>query len=464
MMGRRRFSPQPQGRWPVTFSSLDSAITGPLFTSGAMQAVFSDRARIATMLAVEEALARAQARFGLAPEALADAIAAISPDDLDEIGKATATAGVPTIPFVKAVQKRLPEDCESAFHKGATTQDILDTALVLQLRDAYQLIGPDVVAVLQELQRLAEAHRRTPCVGRTYGQHAAPITFGFKAAVWLAGIADAAEAFLRAKERMLVASLGGPVGTLAALGGQGPLVADAFAELLGLRAPAITWHTRRAGFVEGGGALATLLGALGKMAVDITHLCTTEVGEVAEPYEPGRGGSSSMPHKRNPVSSTIIIAAHQVAIGQAALLLQTMPAQHERPAGLWHAEWGALPTLFGLAAGALRESRRLCEGMEVNSERMATNLDATHGLLFADAAAGRLARRIGREAAHEAVERAADEVRKSGESLQAVLRRDHGPDIDDAFDLTPAIDAAQSWIDRAIEAADRVIQNLQIER
>jgi 3-carboxy-cis,cis-muconate cycloisomerase len=365
---------------------------------------------------------------------------------------------------VKAVQKRLPAQCESFFHKGATTQDILDTALVLQLRDGFRLIEPDLAAVLQELQRLAEAHRRTPCVGRTYGQHAAPITFGFKAAVWLAGIAEAAEGVARAKERVLVASLGGPVGTLAALGEQGPHVADAFAELLGLRAPAITWHTRRAGFAEGGTAVAVLLGALGKMAVDVAHLCTTEVGEVAEPHVPGRGGSSSMPHKRNPVSSTIIIAAHQASIGQAALLLQAMAAQHERPAGLWHAEWGALPTLFGLASGALRESRLLCEGLEIHPERMAANLDATRGLLFADAAAGRLARRLGREAAHGAVERAADEVRTSGRSLQEVLCGEYGPELAEAFDLTPAIEAAQPWIDRAIEEADRVVQILQSSR
>ncbi|WP_046864906.1 3-carboxy-cis,cis-muconate cycloisomerase [Microvirga massiliensis] len=450
----------------MTFSPLNSAITGPLFTSGAMQAVFSDRARIAAMLAVEEALARAQARFGLAPEALAEAIAAISPDDLDldEIGKATANAGVPTIPFVKAVQKRLPAEYESSFHKGATTQDILDTALVLQLRDGFRLIEPDLAAVLQELQRLAEAHRRTPCVGRTYGQHAAPITFGFKAAVWLAGIAEAGEGIARAKGRLLVASLGGPVGTLAALGEQGPRVADSFADLLGLRAPAITWHTRRAGFAEGGTSIAVLLGALGKMAVDVAHLCTTEVGEVAEPHVPGRGGSSSMPHKRNPVSSTIIIAAHQASIGQAALLLQALSARHERPAGLWHAEWGALPTLFGLTSGALRESRLLCEGLEIYPKRMAANLDATRGLLFADAAAGRLAHRLGREAAHEAVERAADEVRTSGRSLQEVLCRDHGPEIAEAFDLAPAIEAAQPWIDRAIEEADRVVQILQSSR
>jgi 3-carboxy-cis,cis-muconate cycloisomerase len=413
-----------------------------------MAGVFSDRARIAAMLRMEAALARAQ---GLAE--LATAIDAITPDDFDmnALGRETAVAGVPVIPFVKAVQARLPGELERAFHRGATTQDVADTALVLQMRDAFDLIRADLLAILDGLMRLAERHRETPCVGRTYGQHAAPVTFGTKAAVWLTGIADVAGQLPWLRERVLVASLGGPVGTLAAFGARGPEVAEAFARDLGLGTAPIAWHTNRARMVETGAWLATLIGALAKMAADVAHLVSTEVGELAEPSMPGRGGSSAMPHKRNPVSATVILAAHAAAKGPVTTLLDAMAAAHERPAGLWHAEWHALPPLFGLASGALREARVLAEGLEVDTARMRANIDATRGLLFADAAAARLAPSLGREVAHRLVEEAAGEVRSGGRSLHDVLRERSAVALDDAFDLTPAVGAAALWTDRALE-------------
>ena len=442
----------------MTFSAVDSALLGPLFATAAMREVFSDQARLAAMLDAEAALAQVQARLGLVPDALAPAIEAIRADSLDVAasGEQTALAGVPTIPFVHAIQARLPKELERAFHKGATTQDILDTALVLQIRAALDLVATDLDTILAGLGALAAAHRDTPCVGRTYGQHAAPLTFGFKVAVWLAGVADLTERLPGLRSRLLVASLGGPVGTLAGLGRHGPAVADGFAQALGLGAAPIAWHTRRAGMAEAGMWLATLLGALAKMATDIANLASTEVAEVAEPWAPGRGGSSAMPHKRNPVSCTVIIAAASAAKGHVTTLLDAMPSAHERPPGLWHAEWHALPTLFGLASGALREAASLAQGLVVDAPRMRANIDQTRGLLFADAAAARLSPRFGREAAHTRVEHAADEVRRTGETLQAVLARD--PAIDDAdlvgaFDLTPAIAAAGPWVDRALTHA-----------
>src|SRR4051794_19330536 len=325
----------------MSFSALDSELVGPLFATEAMRAVFSDRARLAAMLRTEAALARAEARCGLAPEALAAAIEAIPAEDLDiaALGQGTALAGVPTIPFVKAVQGRLPKELERGFHKGATTQDIVDTALVLQMRDALALIEADLKAIVTALVALAQRHRTAPCVGRTYGQHAAPVTFGYKAAVWCLGIAEVAEQLPWLKSRILVASLAGPVGTLAGLGDKGPAVADAFAEELGLGAAPIAWHARRARMAETGAWLAVVIGALSKMAADVAHLASTEVGEVAEPFVKGRGGSSAMPHKRNPVGSTVILAAQAAAPGHVMTLLHAMPAAHERPAGLWHAEW-----------------------------------------------------------------------------------------------------------------------------
>ena len=454
----------------MTFSALDSHLLGPLFATDAMRACFSDEARLGSMLAAEAALARAQARFGLAPPGLAAAVEAVAPASFDPValGRQTAVSGVPTIPFVKAVQGRLPPELERAFHKGATTQDILDTALVLRARDALGLIAADLDAVLAGLSRLSQAHRSTPCVGRTYGQHAAPLSFGYKAAVWLTGIAEAADGLARVRERLLVASLAGPIGTLAALGERGPAVLDAFAEELGLGTTPLAWHALRGRVAEAGAWLVRLTGALAKMATDVAHLASTEVGEVAEPHVPGRGGSSAMPHKRNPVSSTVILAAHAAAVGQVGTLFAAMAAQHERPAGLWHAEWHALPPLFGLVSGALREARALAEGMVPDPERMRVNLDLTRGLLFADAVAARLGAALGREAAHELVEHAAGEVRRTGEGLRAVLERDpavraSGADLAAAFDLAPAVAAAGPWADRAIHAAARVRERLHPE-
>jgi 3-carboxy-cis,cis-muconate cycloisomerase len=355
------------------------------------------------------------------------------------------------------MQGKLAPELERHLHRGATTQDLIDTALVLQMRDAFALIAAELDAILAGLTRLAREHRETPCVGRSYGQHAAPVTFGYKAAVWLAGVAEVAGQLPWLRSRALTASLAGPVGTLAGLGDKGPEVADAFAQELDLATSPIAWHTRRARIAETGAWLAILIGALAKMAGDVAHLASTEVGEVSEPHVPGRGGSSAMPHKRNPVGATVILAAHAASKGHVTTLLDAMAAAHERPAGAWHAEWLALPQLFGLASGALREAHTLSEGLQVHSARMRENLDATRGLLFADAAAARLAPHLGREAAHALVERAAETVRDTGRDLRSVLESDDevrakapGVSVAEAFDLAPSIAAAARWVDRAV--------------
>jgi 3-carboxy-cis,cis-muconate cycloisomerase len=442
----------------MAFSSLDSELLGPLFATDAMRAVFSDRAWLAAMLEVESALARAQARFGVVPAALADALARVEPDHLDlpALGDATAIAGVPTIPFVRSVQKQIPRDLEPSFHKGATTQDIMDTALVLLMRKGLALITADLSAMIAALSTLAQTHRTTPCVGRTYGQHAAPITFGYKVAVWGSGLVDVADQLPSLRSRVLTPSLGGPVGTLAGLGANGPAVAAAFAEELSLTAAPIAWHTRRCRMVEAGAWLAMLIGALAKIATDVISMASTEVGEVAEPAMPGRGGSSSMPHKRNPVGATVILAAQAAAKGHVITLLDAMAAAHERPAGAWHGEWHALPQIFGLASGALQEGRRLAEGLVVNAERMRINLDVTGGMIFADAAAARLAPHLGREAAHALVEEASRTSRAKGLSLLEMLLEDptvnsfKGNNIAAAFDIAPAVNAAAGWVDLAV--------------
>jgi len=452
----------------MAFSSLDSELLGPLFATDAMRAVFSDRAWLAAMLEVESALARAQARFGIVPAALADALTRVEPASLDlpALGNATAIAGVPTIPFVQSLQKQIPRDLEPSFHKGATTQDIMDTALVLHMRKGLALITADLVAMIAAFSTLAQTHRTTACVGRTYGQHAAPITFGYKVAVWGSGLVDVADQLPSLRSRVLTTSLGGPVGTLAGLGANGPAVAAAFAEELSLTAAPIAWHTRRSRMVEAGVWLATLIGTLAKVATDIISMTSTEVGEVAEPAMPGRGGSSSMPHKRNPVGATVILAAQAAAKGHVITLLDAMPAAHERPAGAWHGEWHALPQIFGLVSGALQEGRRIAEGLVVNAERMKANLDATGGLIFADAAAARLAQYLGREAAHSLIEQAARRSRTKSLSLLQTLLEDptveslKDNNIATAFDIAPAVTAAATWVDLAVADMRRALAQL----
>lgn len=448
----------------MTFSALDSDLTGPLFASAEMRAVFSDRARVAAMLRMETALARAEAAEGMAPKGLAAALGRLTPEKLDikALGEKTADASTPTIPFAKAVEAKLPEKLRGRFHFGATSQDIADTALVLQMADAFDLIADDLAATIGGLGKLARAHRKTPCIGRTYGQHAAPVTFGYVAALWLTGIVEAAADLPRLRQRVLTVSLGGPVGTLAALGEAGPAVATRFARELGLTAPPVTWHVLRGRIVKVGSWLAMLIGTLAKMATDIAFLSATEVGEVAEPHLPGRGGSTAMPHKRNPVSSTVILAAQSAAKGHVVTLLDAMAAGHQRPAGAWHAEWHALPQLFGLASGALREARSLAAGLVVDRKRMRANIDLTRGLIFTESVVARLAPTLGRERAHHVVERAAAVVRDTGEPLQDVLAKDTEisktlrAGLPDAFSMVPAIDAAVAMTDRALAAAKAI--------
>jgi 3-carboxy-cis,cis-muconate cycloisomerase len=456
----------------MTFSALDSAITGPLFATDAMRAVFSDRSRIAAMLKVEAALARAEARHGLAAKGLAPAIERMTADDIDlaALGRETAMAGVPVIPFVKAVEARLPPTLRPDFHRGATTQDIADTALVLQMADAFRLIAADLGEILDGLSRLATRYRATPCAGRTYGQHAAPVTFGYVAALWLAGITDAGAGLPQLRERALVASLGGPVGTLAGLGEKANKVSESFAEELGLSVPPAPWHVLRGRMVETGTWLATLIGALAKMAEDVARLSSTELGEVAEPHAPGRGGSSALPHKRNPVSATVILAAHAAAKGHVVTLLDAMAAEYQRPVGLWHAEWHALPQLFGLASGTLREARSLAAGLSVDATRMRSNLEMTAGLLMAGEVATALAPTFGREAAHRLVEAAASAARQSGRPLRDIILAAESlpakarPAVEAAFDPGPSVAAAAAAIAPIVAEAKAVRARLADRR
>lgn len=354
----------------MAFSPLDSGLTGPFFADEAVAAVYSDRARLARYLRIEAALATAQGHRDLAR-----AVAEFDAGDFDvaALGRATAGSAVPSIPFLDVLRAKLPADLAAALHSGATTQDLIDTEMTLALREADAVIRRNWAKALDGLAALAARHRDLPMMGRTYNKRAAPITFGHKAAQWGLALAEALDAVPAPVYR---AALGGAVGTLAAMGEGAPGIARRFAEELGLEAAEPPAHQSRAAFVSIGLGHAMAIGAAAKIATDVLFLQADEVGELAEPSAPGRGGSSAMPHKRNPVGCTAILAAHTAASGHAATLIQAMAGALERPAGAWHAEWLALGPLVGLASGAARETATLATGLSVFPERMRANLDA----------------------------------------------------------------------------------------
>jgi 3-carboxy-cis,cis-muconate cycloisomerase len=356
-------------------------------------------------------LARAQGRLGIIPQEAAAAIsrAADPPPafDLARLRRETENVGYPILPLVR----QLAEAAGAAgrwLHWGATTQDVMDTAAVLQIRAGLELIEADLSAVRGHLADLARRHRDTPMAGRTHLQHALPVTFGYKAAVWLAALDRHADRLRELRPRVLLVQFGGAAGTLASLGsGEDALRSRAeLARELGLGDPPITWHVTRDGIAETIQLLALVVGSLAKIAYDVMLMSATEFGEAAEAAEPfiaGRGSSSTMPQKRNPISCELIMAAAKVLRQHAGLALDALITDFERATGPWHVEWVALPEAFGYAAGALHQSRFLLGGLIVDPDRMAKNLGMTHGLIVAEAVMMGLAPVIGRTEAHDLV-------------------------------------------------------------
>ncbi len=387
-------------------SIIDSGIYGNLFGSDAMRAVFSERGQVQKWLDVEAALARVQGRLGIIPE---DAAAQISGKadadliDMDLMREEVDRVGYAIMPLVHRLAALCEGDAGRYVHWGTTTQDIKDTGVVLQIRDALDLVEADLIAVRDGLARLARKYRDTPMAGRSHLQHALPITFGYKAAVWLAPIERHLERLEQLRPRVLMGQFSGAAGTLASLHGRGLEVSDALMEELGLARPAIAWHTARDTIAETLAFLALVTGSLAKIATDVVLLTATETGEVFEPFAPGRGGSSTMPQKRNPVSSELILACAKQVQSRAALVMDAMAADLERSTGPWHVEWAALPEAFVLASGALAQARFLMDGLRVNPEAMRANMDMTRGLIVSEAVMMGLAPALGRQAAHDLV-------------------------------------------------------------
>jgi 3-carboxy-cis,cis-muconate cycloisomerase len=391
---------------------LDSAIFADMFGTPAMRGLFGDEAFLGRCVEVEAALARAQERLGIIPAKAGDAITRAASAltsgrralDFVRLKKETETVGYPILPLVRQLA-----ECAGGYgryiHWGATTQDIMDTAVVLQIRAGLALVDEDLTAVRGHLADLARRYRDTPMAGRTHLQHALPVTFGYKAAVWLSALDRHADRLRELRPRVLLVQFGGAAGTLASLGnGEESLeTRAALASELALGDPPITWHVTRDGIAETVQMLALLLGSLGKIALDVMLMSATEFGEAAEPFVAGRGSSSTMPQKRNPISCELILAAAKVLRQQAGLVLDAMVTDFERATGPWHAEWIAVPEAFGYAAGALHQARFMLGGLIVDSRRMAQNLGMTHGLIVAEAVMMGLAPHTGRNEAHDLV-------------------------------------------------------------
>ena len=404
----------------------DSPVLGTLYGSDAARAVFDERAWFQHMLDVEAALARVQARLGIIPAEAAAAITAaarIEVLDTAELAASVRNVGYPVVGVVKGLS-RAAGAAGAWTHWGATTQDIMDTATVLQMRAGFDLIGTALDAVIAGLARHAAAHRMTVMAGRTHLQHALPITFGLKCATWLMPLLAHRARLAQLRPRVELVQFGGAAGTLASLGGQGLAVMLGLAGELGLAAPAAPWHVCRDGLAEAVSFLGLMCGSLAKIATDIVLLCQNEVAEVCEPYVPGRGQSSTMPQKRNPIASEYILAAARGVQALVPLMQGAMAHDHERATGPWQAEYLALPQAFVLTHGALLHAGVIAEGMVVDAGRMRANLDATGGLIVAEAVMMGLAPHLGREAAHHVVKHACDRALGEGIGLAEALMRE----------------------------------------
>ncbi|KPF71620.1 hypothetical protein IP69_05455 [Bosea sp. AAP35] len=440
-----------------------SGLFGELFVDREMASAMGDSTLLHGMLGFEAMLASALEAEGVAPKGMADVVARqCDPDlyDIAEIGRATTLAGNPAIPLVKALTARVaavsPEQAKWV-HYGATSQDVIDSGHVHVLGCGLKLIDLRLGRLADAMRSLVDTHRATPMIGRTFLQQAVPITFGVKAALWLDPLLESRHVL----HDILAASVvqfAGAAGTLAALGDEGDRVQARFVELTqGAKPSAIPWHAQRHRIVRLAAELGILTGNLGKIARDVGLMAQTEIGEVAEPEAPGKGGSSAMPHKRNPVLCTLILAGAQRAPGLVATMLSALPHEHERALGGWHAEWPTLPELFCIAGSALAQTITLIEGLQVFPERMRANIDLTHGLVMSERISLALATALGKTEAHHFLEEASRacvaqqrHLREVLAEMPAVTAHLDADALADLFDPTTYRGASDAIIDRVL--------------
>ncbi|CAA9489638.1 MAG: 3-carboxy-cis,cis-muconate cycloisomerase [uncultured Rubrobacteraceae bacterium] len=437
---------------------------GPIFVPDAFREAVSGRAWLQAMLDAEGALAVAGARAGLIPPEDAETIARLCDADLfdpGKIGHRGRPAGNPVPALVRALTEEVSKASEAAarhVHRGATSQDITDTAAMLVSRRTLDLILAEVDGIAGACARLAREHRDTPMAGRTLLQQALPTTFGLKAAGWLVSVLDARRRLREVRASGLAVQLGGAAGTLASLGDAGLPVLREFALELGLPEPPLPWHTDRTRVSGIGEALSLLAGVLGKVSHDVVLMAQTEVGEVAEPSGEGRGSSSTLPHKRNPILSVTAAANARRVQDLARTLGAAMVQEHERAAGAWHAEWEALSDALALAGGAAANVREATEGLEVHPGRMRENLDRTGGMLLAENVTTLATHKLGRLEAHDLVEAACRRALEEGRHLREELLQDERirealskEEIDAALDPAGYLGSAGTFVDRALK-------------
>src|SRR5580692_9299580 len=407
-----------------------SPLLAPMLSSPAMRAVCDDVACLQHMLDFEAALARAEAATGVIPAGAAGPIASACKAgrfDLAALAHAATRSGNLAIPLVKALTAEVAKadpDAARYVHWGATSQDVIDTAAMLTLRAGIDVLLTDIGRAIAGFARLAELHRNTAVVARTWLQHALPMPFGLKLAEYAAALHRSRGRLLHLKRHALALQFGGAAGTLAALGDQGLKVAEKLSGILGLPLPEAPWHSHRDRIAEAASVLAILAGTCGKIARDVQLMMQTDVAEAFEPSGEGRGGSSTMPHKRNPVAAATALAAATMAPNLAATIFAAQVQDHERSAGPWHAEWPTLPTLLLVTSGALAAIVDIAEGLEVDVARMRANLDATGGLIMAEAVAFALAEKVGKQEAHHLVETASKKAVAEKTGLRAALESD----------------------------------------
>ena len=444
-------------------TSIDSSVYRDVFSTSAMRAVWSDQARIQAYLDVEKALSVTQARLGVIPEDAAQEIASHckwEQLDWDKMKSQMEHIGYPVLPVVEQLTVLCKNGLGQWCHWGATTQDVTDTGTVLQIRSALELVEQDLSAIVGSLEALAEKYRDTPMIGRSNLQQAIPLTFGYKVAVWLAGLLRQQQRLAETKERALMGELGGAVGTLASLGEKGLPVQAALMQELGLKQPLIAWHTVRDTIVEVGCFLSLTCGLLEKIATDVKIMTATEIAEVQEPDGGGgRGASSTMPQKRNPISCAYITACSSVVRQHTAALLNAMNGDFERATGTWEIEWLVLPEAFCYTAGALNQAKVMLGGLLVFPDNMIRNLKLSDGLVNSEAVMMALGPKMGRGKAHDRLSAICIAVSQGQGRFIDLLAADpeitqlfDRPALEKLIDPTNYLGSSGAMVDRVLKA------------
>ena len=449
----------------MSFFPADSRIYAPLFGDAEVAEIFSDEGFVRRMLEVEAALARVQGQLGVIPVSAGQKIVAAADGlavDFERLRAGTEKAGFPVIALIRQLRERAGGEAASYVHWGATTQDIMDTALVLQIRAAIDVLAGDLRGLMVQLAALARRYRNVVMAGRTHSQQALPVPLGLKIAGWLAPLVRHHRRLVGLKERVLVVQFGGAAGTLASLGHSGTAVQADLARELELGVPLMPWHTQRDNVAELAGWLSLVSGALAKMGQDVILLAQTEVAEVRESDDPARGGSSTMPQKNNPILSELLVAAGRANASLLASMHQALVQEHERATHGWQLEWLTLPQMFGLTASSLKRALFLSQNLVVDEERVRRNVAAGNGLMLAEAVAYALAPSLmSRSEAKNLVAAACRLAAEQDRHLVDVVRDEfelpagaEEVDWEGLRDEAGYVGAADTFIDRVLDAVE----------